>query len=85
MPDTLIVKLLNQKCNVLLPDLFKQGEHILQDSTKTRRNEKIKFFTTFNLTDRQEQIQDLLTIIRSIRETMTCLKISVYMRGVTAD
>ena len=68
-PDSLIKKLLEQKCNILAPDLFKQGEHILQDSTMTRRNENAKYFTTFNLTDRQEQIQDLLTIIRCIKES----------------
>ncbi|MDP4284270.1 MAG: acetylxylan esterase [Bacteroidota bacterium] len=68
-PGSLIKKLLDQKCNILAPDLFKQGEHVLQDSTMTRRNENSEFFTTFNLTDRQEQAQDILTIIKAIEET----------------
>ena len=68
-PNDLIIKLLHQKCNVIAPDLFKQGEHILQDSTKTRRDENATYFTTYNLTDRQEQIQDILTIIRAIDES----------------
>ncbi|WP_051084324.1 alpha/beta hydrolase family protein [Segetibacter koreensis] len=67
-PNDLIIKLLNQKCSVLAPDLFKQGEHILQDSTKTQRVENDKLFTTYNLTDRQEQIQDILTIIKAISQ-----------------
>ena len=66
-PDDVIIKLLDQKCNVLTPDLFKQGEHTLQKSTKTLRVENDKLFTAYNLTDRQEQIQDLLTIIKAIK------------------
>ena len=68
-PKELIIKLLHQKCNVLAPDLFKQGEHILQNSTKTNRNENDKYFTTYNLTDRQEQVEDLLTLIRAIEKS----------------
>ncbi len=68
-PNAFIHQLLHQKCNVLVADLFKQGEHTLQDSTLTRRDEKARFFSTFNLTDRQEQIRDLLTLIRCIKES----------------
>lgn len=67
-PDKMISGLLHEGFNVLVPDLFKQGEHILQDSTKTARDENSKYFTTYNLTDRQNQIQDLLTIIKAVRE-----------------
>lgn len=67
-PNDLITKLLGQKCNVLAPDLFKQGEHILPDLTKTPRVENDKLFTTYNLTDRQEQIQDILTIVKAINQ-----------------
>lgn len=66
-PNDLINKLLDQKCNVVTPDLFKQGEHTLQKSTKTLRVENDKLFTTYNLTDRQEQIQDLITIIKAVK------------------
>ncbi|HZK93861.1 MAG TPA: CocE/NonD family hydrolase [Prolixibacteraceae bacterium] len=67
-PNNLIIKLLDQKCNVLALDLFKQGEHILQDSTRTGQLENAEYFTTYNLSDRQEQIQDILTIIKAIDE-----------------
>lgn len=83
-PKSIIEKLLNQKCNVLAPDLFKQGEHVLQDSTKTLRDEKEKFFITYNLTDRQEQIQDLITLIYFIKEaTDLSGDISLYSTGNT--
>jgi hypothetical protein len=69
---------------VLTPDLFKQGEHVLQDSTKTLRDEKERFFTTYNLTDRQEQIQDLVTLIYFIKKTSDLSSnISLYSAGNT--
>lgn len=83
-PIDIIEKLLNQKCNVLAVDLFKQGEHVLQDSTKTLRDEKDKFFDTYNLTDRQEQIQDLITIIHFVMETGNLShNINLYSSGNT--
>jgi hypothetical protein len=83
-PNDLILKLLNQKCNVLAPDLFKQGEHILQDSTKTLRVENDPLFTTYNLTDRQEQIQDLLTIIKAVDQNAELShNIDLYATGNT--
>ncbi len=83
-PKNIIEKLVNQKCNVLAPDLFKQGEHVLQDSTKTLRDEKEIFFTTYNLTDRQEQIQDLITLIYFIKEASNLPgDISLYSTGNT--
>ena len=83
-PAEIIEKLLNQNCNVLAPDLFKQGEHILQDSTKTLRDEKEDFFTTYNLTDRQEQIQDLVTLIYFIKKANNLSSnISLYSIGNT--
>ncbi len=83
-PIDIIEKLLRQKCAVLAPDLFKQGEHVLQDSTKTLRDEKSEFFDTYNLTDRQEQIQDLKTIIYFIKETGNLSHdINLYASGNT--
>jgi dienelactone hydrolase len=83
-PNDIIKRLLNQKCNVLAPDLFKQGEHVLQDSTMARRDENAEYFTTYNLTDRQEQIQDLITIIKFINETDNLTQdISLYSSGNT--
>jgi len=84
IPNDIIEKLLHQKCNVLAPDLFKQGEHVLQDSTKTLRDEKDKVFTVYNLTDRQEQIQDLITIIHFIKGTVNLShRINLYSVGNT--
>jgi dienelactone hydrolase len=83
-PNDIIQKLLNQKCNVLAPDLFKQGEHVLQAGTMTLRDEKDKVFAVYNLTDRQEQIQDLITIIHFIKETGNLShNINLYSTGNT--
>ena len=83
-PIGIIEKLLNEKCNVLAPDLFKQGEHVLQDSTKTLRDETERYFTTYNLTDRQQQIQDLITLIYFIKEASDLPdNISLYSTGNT--
>lgn len=85
IPDEMIIKLLNQKSNVLVPDLFKQGEHVLQAGTMTRRDEtKNRFFTTYNLTDRQQHVQDMLTVIKAIRINKELSQnISLYAAGNT--
>lgn len=84
VPDKRIKTLLNNGFNVLTPDLFKQGEHVLQDSTLTRRDEHTKFFTTYNLTDRQNQIQDLITIIKALKENKDLSgSINLYATGNT--
>ncbi|MEO8414313.1 MAG: acetylxylan esterase [Ginsengibacter sp.] len=83
-PNELVAGLLTNHCNVLAPDLFKQGEHILQDSTLTARDENAPYFTTYNLTDRQQQVQDLVTIIKFINETHDLShSIDLYASGNT--
>ncbi len=83
-PVVSVQKLLKKGFNVLLPDLFNQGENILQDSTATRRNEKSNFFTTYNLTDKQNQIQDILTLIEAIKENKSLSpKINLWATGNT--
>ena len=83
-PNDIIKGLLNQKCNVLAPDLFKQGEHVLQEGTLSKRDENAEFFTTYNLTDRQEQVQDLITIIKFISEANNLgSDIGLYATGNT--
>lgn len=67
-PDNKIIDLLKAGFNVLAPDLFKQGEHVLQDTTNTKRDEAIPYFTAYNFTDRQNQVQDLFTIIKALKE-----------------
>lgn len=83
-PNELILKLLSQKSNVLVPDLFKQGEHVLQAGTLSRRNEKDRFFTTYNLTDRQQHVQDILTLVKAIRVNKELSQnINLYATGNT--
>ncbi len=83
-PDIGVSGLLASGCNVLVPDLFKQGEHVLQTSTMTRKKEHDPYFTTYNLTDRQEQIQDILTIIAAVKEnTGLSGKIELWASGNT--
>ena len=53
--------------SVLAPDLFLTGEHVLQAGTKTERDEASKFFDTYNRTDTQERVQDILTSIAFLR------------------
>ncbi|GAA4312347.1 alpha/beta hydrolase family protein [Compostibacter hankyongensis] len=84
VPDKTISKLLSQRFNVLVADLFNQGEHVLQDSTMSGRDESLKYFTTYNLTDRQEQILDILTIIRALDENKALSgHIGLYATGST--
>ncbi len=66
-PTDLVMALLRQHRNVLAPDLFKQGEHVLFNGVLHSRDEQARFFTTFNLTDRQEQVQDLMTVCRAMK------------------
>lgn len=79
-----IQQLLKKGFNVLIPDLFKQGEHVLQDSTVTRRDEKSDYFTTYNLTDKQNQLQDILTLIKAIKENKSLsAEINLWASGNT--
>lgn len=83
-PRRIVGELLARKCNVLIPDLFKQGEHILQDSTRSGRDETYKYFTAYNLTDRQEQIQDLLTVVGAVADNGSpSAPVALYAAGKT--
>jgi dienelactone hydrolase len=53
--------------SVFAPDLFGIGEHVLPKGTKTERNDTAKFFDTYNRTDVQERVQDVLTSIAFLR------------------
>ncbi len=59
--------LLKQGCALLAIDIFKVDEQVLPPGTETARNEKFKFFTTFNRTTTQEQVQDVLTALAFAR------------------
>ncbi|MBW3627897.1 MAG: hypothetical protein KY464_01250 [Gemmatimonadetes bacterium] len=54
--------------SVLAPDLFKIGEHVLPAGTKTDRDEQAPHFSTYNRTDTQERVQDVLTTIAFLRD-----------------
>jgi len=57
-PNPLIKKLLRSGVQVLLIDPFNTGEHVWPQPV---RDSNAKHFTTFNRTDCQERIQDILT------------------------
>jgi len=65
-PVTLVKKLLDQSISVLLIDPFKIGEHVLTKHMR-QRDEDVAYFTTFNKTDTQERVQDILTVIRYLQ------------------
>jgi dienelactone hydrolase len=53
--------------SVFAADLFGIGEHVLPEGTKTERNDTSRFFDTYNRTDVQERVQDVLTSIAFLR------------------
>jgi len=67
-PVELVRGLLEKGQDVLAVDVFKIGEHILQEGTETQRDETFKHFTTFNRTDTQERVQDILTALAFLRD-----------------
>lgn len=60
-PVPAVRQLLEQGHRVLAIDPFKVGEHGVPDGTTTQRDESFEFFTTFNRTNTQHRVQDLLT------------------------
>ncbi|HKJ67898.1 MAG TPA: acetylxylan esterase [bacterium] len=61
--NTLIPMLVEQGQAVLAIAAFRTGEHVLQAGTETQRDESFTHFTTFNRTDTQERVQDILTAL----------------------
>lgn len=66
-PGKLVQQLLSQGKSVLAIDCFRTGEHVLPPGMKMR-DEAISHFTTFNKTDTQERVQDILTAVGFLRE-----------------
>jgi dienelactone hydrolase len=60
-PDKLVQQLLARGQSVLAIDVFNTGEHILPHGMTTERNKNEPYFTTYNKTDTQQRIQDILT------------------------
>jgi dienelactone hydrolase len=59
--------LLAEGQSVFSIDPFKIGEHALPKGTETRRDESFEFFTTFNRTDAQQRVQDILTALSFLK------------------
>ncbi len=72
-----VLRLLKSGHSVLAIDPFAVGEHKLLPGTKTQRQRQFKFFTTFNRTVTQEQVQDVLTALaffrKNLRRSSVCL------------
>ena len=62
-PVQLVTRLLGAGQSVLAIDAFKTGEHVLPPGTTTQRDETFKHFLTFNRSDTQERVQDILTAL----------------------
>jgi dienelactone hydrolase len=63
----LVSSLLAAGQSVLAPDLFLTGEHLLPEGAKTERDESSNQFATYNRTDTQERVHDVLTAIAFLR------------------
>ena len=66
-PGELVSGLLAKGVNVLVIDVFKIGEHNLAAGMRPR-DETVKHFVTYNRTDAQEQIQDILTAVKYLED-----------------
>jgi hypothetical protein len=72
-PVGLAGALVQQGFSVLLPDLFLTGENARPDAA-AKRNYFDKFFTTYNRTDIQERVQDLITACMAARKELGARK-----------
>ncbi len=73
--------LLHKGVAVLAIDPFGVGEHILLKGTKTERDEKVNYFTTYNRTKVQEQVQDVLTSTVALEKLSGVNKIGLIGLG----
>jgi dienelactone hydrolase len=70
-PNQLVQKLLKHGQSVMAIDVFKTGEHILSHGVTTERDESKPHFTTYNKTDTQQRIQDILTAGKYLQQTFS--------------
>ena len=66
-PGTLVKSLLAQGQTVLLPDTFLTGERASKEALAARQRPFGEFFDTYNRTNVQERVQDILTAIAYLR------------------
>lgn len=67
-PARWVRAILTKGKSVLAIDPFGIGEHVLPRGTQSIRKKRFKFFTTFNRTDSQEQVQDVLTALVALKQ-----------------
>lgn len=82
-PAALIQELLNNGVAVLAIDVFKVGEHILPIE-KQGRNENTLHSTTYNKTDLQERVQDIITSSAYLGQTYKVSLVGVGDAGIWA-
>lgn len=73
--------LLESGRSVLAVDPFKVGEHVLPEGAETDRDEAAPFFTTFNRTDVQERVQDVLTSLAFLESRSDVERVSLTASG----
>jgi dienelactone hydrolase len=76
-PNKFVRQLLARGQSVMAIDVFKTGEHVLPLSVKTQRNENEQFFSTYNKTDTQQRIQDILTTGKYLKKTFPSNEINL--------
>ncbi len=80
-PTELVRGLLEKGQDVLAIDVFKIGEHVLQEGTETQRDETFEHFTTFNRTDTQERVQDILTALAFLKDNQAMKEVHLVGLG----
>lgn len=83
-PGPLVDQLLGAGHQVLAIDPFKIGEHTLYEGTVTQRDESTNHFLTFNRSDVQEQVQDILTAAAALQNRSDVDRVNVVGFGTTA-
>jgi dienelactone hydrolase len=83
-PGAAVEQLLEAGHQVLAIDPFKVGEHTLYEGTVTQRDESINHFLTFNRSDVQEQVQDILTAVAALQERSDVDRVNLVGVGEAA-
>ena len=73
--------LIEEGQSVLAIDPFKVGEHVLPEGTKSERDESFEHFTTYNRTDTQERVQDVLTALSFLKSQQGIEKVNLVGIG----
>jgi dienelactone hydrolase len=79
-PGPLATALLRAGRSVLLPDLFLTGERA-DAGLAAARNPDVNYFTTYNRTDAQERVQDLVTLCAMLRQKRRASSVALVGLG----